>query len=210
MLIGPLPASSQGAVEELSREELSQLEAEAERWVREFERKQRPLARSLTAGEKRALERHFGAELLDRARVREVERIDNPEFYTSFFAERGRPLPIDFRQASGLALLDTILIVTPRVPPRSPGWLPLLFHELVHLVQVEVEGRDEHVAAYVRGWASRGFEYRSIPQEEQAFELAARFRAAPKRPFSVVSEVARRFAAAAGEAGDETAKDQQP
>jgi hypothetical protein len=96
------------------------------------------------------------------------------------------------------------------VPPRSPGWLPLLFHELVHLVQVEVEGRDEHVAAYVRGWASRGFEYRSIPQEEQAFELAARFRAAPKRPFSVVSEVARRFAAAAGEAGDETAKDQQP
>lgn len=210
ILIGAVPCAAQGVYGELSPEELSLLERQATRWVLELEESQRPLARPLTESEKTAFGRHFTAELLDRARLREVEGIENPEFYEKFFAERGNPLPIDFRRASGLALVDTVLVVSRRVPPGSAGWLPLLFHELVHLVQAEVLGREGHVADYVRGWAGNGFEYRAIPQEAQAFELAARFRATPGRPFSVAAEVERRFGAAAGGPVDETATERQP
>ncbi len=204
MLAHTGPAGAQGAYEELVPEDLVRLERQASRWLLELEEQQRPLARPLTEAEKDAFAGHFAAELLERARLREVAGIDNPEFYKTFFADLDKPLPIDFRRASGMALVDTVLIVTRRVPPD--GWLPLLFHELVHLAQVEALGRGEHVAEYVRGWAGSGFEYGSIPQEAQAFELAARFQAAPERPFSVTDEVARRF----GRPADRTARGRQP
>ncbi len=154
----------------------------------------RPHGRPLDATERAAFAGFFAPGLLDRCRLRRVGAIDNPEFLSRFFTDRGRPLPIDFRRASGLALIDTILVVGPRLRPGSAGWLPLLFHELVHLAQVEVLGEEEHVGAYVRGWAGHGFSYRTIPQEEQAYELAARFAAAPDRPFPVADEVRRHFA----------------
>ena len=210
ILIGTLPSGAQGVYRELTPAELNRLERHATRWVLELEALQRPLARPLTGSEKAALDGYFTADLLDRARLRKVAGIDNPDFYRAFFAKRGEPLPIDFRRASGLALVDTILVVPRRVPPGSSGWLSLLFHELVHLAQVEALGREEHVADYVRGWAGSGFEYRAIPQEAQAFELAARFRARPDRVFSVAAEVARQFGTAAARAADETGPGRQP
>ena len=42
------------------------------------------------------------------------------------------------------------------------------------------------------GWADNDLDYRSIPQEQQAYELASRFRSGGG-PFSVHSEVERRF-----------------
>jgi hypothetical protein len=210
MLLYSLTADAQRAAEELGPADLARLERQATRWVLELEERQRPLARPLTETEKIAFAGYFSAELLSRARLREVASIENPQFYVELFAGLGQPLPIDFRQASGLALVNTILIVSRRVPPESPGWLPLLFHELVHLAQVEALGREGHVANYVRGWAGNGFTYRAIPQEEQAFELAARFRAAPSRSFSVAAEVARRFASGAGITADETVSGRQP
>lgn len=200
-LLSP-PARAGGSYEELTRDELAGLARQAAGWMMELEDRQRPLARELTEVEKAAFGGFFSARLLERARLREVGRIDNPEFYEEFFSRRGEPLPIDFRRASGLALIETILVVGHRVPPDSPGWLPLLFHELVHLAQVEALGPEAHVADYVRGWAANGFTYREIPQEAQAFELAARYRAAPGRPFSVAAEVARRFAGPAGGESD--------
>lgn len=191
------PAGGEGGYVELTAGDLAQLELEATRWILALEDEQRPLARPLTGGEKAALEGFFTAELLGRARLREVAGIDNPDFYTDFFISRGAPLPIDFSRASGLALVDTVLVVPDRVPPGSPGWLPLVFHELVHLAQVEHLGREGHVADYVRGWAAHGFAYRTIPQEAQAFALAARFRSAPERRFSVAEEVERVFGAPA-------------
>jgi hypothetical protein len=210
MLLSSALTGAESVYGELTPAELARLERQATRWVLDLEDSQRPVARPLTESEQAALDGYFTAALLDRARLREVAAIDNPEFYTVFFSELGKPLPIDFRRASGLALVDTILVVSHRVPPGSPGWLPLLFHELVHLAQVEAQGREGHVADYVRGWAGNGFEYRAIPQEAQAFELAARFRAAPDRPFSVAAEVARRFGVAADRAADETASGPQP
>ena len=209
MLLFSLEAAAGGAYDELTAQDLARLERQATAWVLEMEARHRPAARPLTRAEKDAFAGFFGAELLERARLREVSGIENPGFYQRFFVDRGKPLPIDFRRASGLALVDTVLIVSWRVPPDSPGWLPILFHELVHLEQVERLGREGHVADYVRGWAANDFTYRSIPQEDQAFELAARFREAPGRPFSVAAEVARRFPLPAGKPG-ESAASQRP
>ena len=206
MLSCSSPSNGGTVYGELTAGELDRLQRHATSWVLDLEAEQRPLARPLTEAERAALAGFFSAGLLERARLREVEVIRNPDFYAAFFVERGKPLPIDFSHAAGLALVDTILVVSRRVPPGSPGWLPLLFHELVHLAQVEALGREGHVADYVRGWAAHGFEYRSIPQEAQAFELAGRFREAPGRPFSVAEEVARRFGAPA----DETAAARRP
>ena len=158
MLSWSAPSKGEDAYGDLTVEDLARLERQATRWVQELEEQQRPLARPLTPAEKAAFEGFFSPELLERARLREVEVIDNPDFYAQFFSSQGKPLPIDFRQASGLALVDTVLVVSRRVPPGSAGWLPLLFHELVHLAQVEALGREGHVADYVRGWASHGFE----------------------------------------------------
>ncbi len=145
---------------------LEALIRDASEWVAEERNRHRPLARELTGPERARLAPYFEDELLDSVRVRVVRRLENPGFFAKFEAA-GEPLPMDFRQASGLALGDTILMVESRV---SPG---LLFHEMVHVAQDDFLGFDAYMEAYVRGWAAQGFEYRSIPQEAQAYELAA-------------------------------------
>lgn len=156
---------------------------EASAWVRSERDRHRPLARELTAAERRSLEPYFESELLQAVRIRAAQALENPGFFDRFTAA-GEPLPMDFRQASGLALSDTILVVEARF---SPG---LLFHEMVHVAQDAHLGPDAYMESYVRGWAGNGFEYRAIPQEAQAYELAARYRAEGEA-FSVRDEVAR-------------------
>lgn len=197
LLTSIAPSNARTPYDDLTGEEMEFLVREATRWILALEEHHRPEARRLTAAEKDAFAGFFDAGLLERARVRVVDGIDNPEFF-SFFTDSGRPLPMDFRRVSGLALVETILVVGPRTRPASTGWLPLLFHELVHLVQVEALGDEGHVADYVRGWAEHGFRYRTIPQEEQAYELADRYRRAPDRPFPVAAAVGRKFGPGAG------------
>ena len=120
-LLSTVPAAGGEAYDELGPAELARLERLATRWVLELEERERPLARPLSGAEKSALAGHFTSELLDRARLREVAGIANPGFYEEFFASRGMALPIDFRQASGLALVDTVLIVAHRVA-RPLAW----------------------------------------------------------------------------------------
>jgi hypothetical protein len=64
----------------------------------------------------------------------------------------------------------------------------LLFHELVHVVQYEKLGLPEFAAKYVTGFLSGG-SYEAIPLEMNAYELDARFAAAPTTVFSVEAEV---------------------
>ncbi len=64
----------------------------------------------------------------------------------------------------------------------------LLFHELVHVVQYDKLGLGEFSARYVRGFLSGG-RYEAIPLEMNAYQLDARFSAAPMNPFSVEAEV---------------------
>ncbi len=156
-------------------------------WLEELEERHRSSGRPLTSAERRALGPYFEAALLDAARVAVVERLENPGFYRQF-VDAGRPIPIDFSRMSGLSLVDTVLVVESRV---GPGWLPLLFHELVHVAQNRVLGLERATATYVEAFLEHG-SYRAIPHEAQAYELAARFRDGG-RPFSVEAEVERRF-----------------
>ena len=193
LLAASILAVTQGAHGDPRTVRLARLEAaglgidvlvrEASAWTRAERDRHRPLARELTALERLQLAPFFESELLRAARVRAVRAIENPAFFDRFTAA-GLPLPLDFRQASGLALLDTILVAESRF---SPG---LLFHEMVHVAQDAHLG-PAYMESYVRGWADHGFEYRSIPHEEQAYELTARYRAG--ETFSVEAEVARRF-----------------
>ena len=109
-------------------------------------------------------------------------RVGNPPFYEELVEmgfERGS-LP-DFDRMAAVTFVDRIVsheVFTDR----------LLFHELVHVVQYEKLGLGEFAAKYVRGFLSAG-SYEAIPLEMNAYQLDARFSAAPAKPFSVEAEV---------------------
>lgn len=160
-------------------------------WVRSEREAYRPRALPLSDEERSRLGGYFPREVLDRARVATVKGFENPEFF-SVFATYGEPIPVDLRRASGLALVDTILMA--RAVGGASSRDRLLFHELVHLVQYQVLGLEAYIEGYVESWAENGRSYRSIPHESQAFELASRFSSGAE-PFSVEREVRARFVA---------------
>jgi len=164
--------------------------SEGVRWIREERDRQYPRASPLDAEDRRRFSGFFPERILDRARVRVVGRFENPDFF-SVFDRLGEPYPIDLRRASGLALIDTILVIRRAAAGRNRG--ELLFHELVHLVQYDVLGLEGYMDRYVDSWAENGRSYRQIPHERQAFELATRFRRSADDRFSVESAVRARF-----------------
>ena len=183
----PSPAAA-----EMRQDEIGFLIREATAWVKAQRERHRPNARELTREEKQPLAGFFPPEILNAARVKEVRKIENPAFF-SVYTGAGKPVPLDFSRAAGLTLIDTILITRSSRPLSSPSGLPLLLHELVHVVQNRVLGTDQNLDRYIRSWAEGGRRYRSIAFEDQAFELQNRFRANPREAFSVWEEVERRF-----------------
>src|SRR5439155_25401493 len=123
-------------------------------------------ARRLTAAEKTGLSPFFEASILDVARVAAVPRIENPPFYRELEAQ-GITLPLDFTAMEAITFVDTILIAGGEGPSAAVK-LPLLFHELVHVVQYVELGKDAFVERYVRGWAEHGQDYYEIPLEQDA------------------------------------------
>jgi hypothetical protein len=119
-------------------------------------------------------------------RVAKVPGISNPDLY-SIFLEQSLAIPLDFTHMSAITFVDTILM-SERHPIAPAEELPVLFHELVHVVQYAELGLEEFVRRYVRGWASNGFQYSRIPLEVWAYELDARFRSGAPA-FSVAAEV---------------------
>lgn len=159
--------------------------SEAVLWARSERERFRPLAAPLPEPDRLALAAYFSPGLLDRARVLVVEGFDNPPFF-AIFEEQDAAYPVDLRRASGLALVDTILIASKASTGARRD--QLLFHELVHLVQYEVLGLERYMEGYVNGWAENGRDYRAIPHERQAYELARRYDN-QSEPFSVEDEV---------------------
>jgi len=161
--------------------------AEGPRWVRDQRSQHRSVGRALSVDEIRRLSPFFEEGILQEARVTRVPVITNPPFYAPLLAAR-IPIPLDFSQASGITFDDTILLAEHSVPPAAQ--LPVLFHELVHVVQFSLAGIEGFVRRYVTGWAENGCVYESIPLEAQAYALGARFVAQPGFRFSVQDEVA--------------------
>ena len=118
-------------------------------------------------------------------------RVGNPPFYEELVQMGFERVSLpDFDLMAAVTFVDTIVsheVFTDR----------LLFHELVHVVQYQKLGLADFAAKYVRGFLSGG-SYEAIPLERNAYELEARFAAAPMNSFSVEAEVrawieARRF-----------------
>jgi hypothetical protein len=170
---------------------LAFLEKQGSRWIRGVRAAHRPLGRVLTPSELEAVGPFFDDSLLRTVRIARVRSIANPDFY-SFLLAQSIAIPLDFTQMAAITFVDTIL-VSERQPLPAHEDMPLLFHELVHVVQYNVLGIDEFVRRYVRGWAANGFQYSRIPLERWAYELDARFRAGAAA-FSVSGEVERQFA----------------
>jgi hypothetical protein len=138
----------------------------------------------LSQNQKAAMKPFFPAPTLESGRVVVLagERVSNPPFYPELVTmgfEAGF-LP-DFADMAAITYVDTVV-------SHEPFADRLLFHELVHVVQYEKLGLAEFAAKYVRGFLIGG-SYQAIPLEINAYELDARFAAAPTRPYSVEVEV---------------------
>jgi hypothetical protein len=159
---------------------VQQVAAYIERQRRSFLRGAAPLSQN----QKAVMASFFPESTLNSARIVMLRgiRVGNPPFYEELVQmgfDRGS-LP-DFDVMAAVTFVDTIVsheMFTDR----------LLFHEPVHVVQYEKLGLGEFSARYVRGFLSGG-SYEAIPLELNAYELEARFAAAPMNPFSVEAKV---------------------
>ncbi len=144
----------------------------------------RPGAAPLSLSQKNAMRTFFPEPALDSTRLVVVtgQRVKNPPFYFELIQMgfEAALLP-DFAQMAAITFVDTVV-------SNEAFTNRLLFHELVHVVQYNQLGVAEFAAKYVSGFL-RGGSYEAIPLEMNAYELDARFAAAPTKAFSVASEV---------------------
>ncbi len=159
-------------------------------WVKQLREQHRPLGQMLRAEARVALVPFFEERILDKARFSVMPVIPNPPFYSLLPA--GVPVPIDFTIMAGLTVGDTVLLAETRIDPNASP-LPLLFHELVHVVQYDFLGMDEFIRQYVAGWAACGKQYRAIPTEQEAYGLQGRFEQGISGAFSVAAAVSNRL-----------------
>lgn len=152
-------------------------------WIRSQRQHLRPRARPLTSAERAAFALHLSAATLRAARIVVVRSIDAPRPLNGPRWLRLAGL-VEFTGLEALTLGDTIALARRRMPaPESV--MPLLFHELVHVVQFHQFGIEGFVRRYIEGWVDHHHAYKRIPLEKQAFDLEARFRRNPKRPVAV-------------------------
>jgi hypothetical protein len=144
----------------------------------------RPGAVPLSLNQKDAMRPFFPEPALDSTRlvVLTGKRVSNPPFYSQLVQMGFTPADLpDFAHMAAITFVDTVV-------SHEAFTDRLLFHELVHVVQYRQLGVAEFAAKYVRGFLSGG-SYEAIPLEQNAYELDARFAAAPAKGFSVQSEV---------------------
>jgi len=157
-----------------------------EEWIRQQRRFHSPNARPLSNEEKTRLDGYFERRILAKARVASVQRISNPEFYDDF-ANSGIPIPLDFSTAVGLTLVDCI-IIRKELWANHSSLISTIFHELVHVVQIDILGLKRHIELYADSLMEGGYQYHSVAFERQAYKLSARFDKG-KTPFPVADIV---------------------
>lgn len=141
-----------------------------------------PSGRQLDETEITVLQPFFGSERLKWVQVHNLKRAElpNPDFYPSLRQMGFRDLP-NFSRMAAITFVDAIAF-------REAITMPVLFHEMVHVVQYDFLGVEAFAALYVRGFIEGGG-YEKIPLEKSAYELDARFSADPKKIFDVQAEV---------------------
>ncbi len=160
--------------ERFTTEQLQIITEDAIRWINSTREEHKPTASPITKEERDVLVSFFGEELIDRIRVKEVEKI----------ATSSPVLPEG--NFTGFTFVDTILLTE-----RNPL---ILAHEGVHVVQYEVLGVRGLVETFIRQGLQCGFNYWSIPVERQAFDISMDFSRNPSQPFSVPDRVKRELA----------------
>jgi hypothetical protein len=137
-------------------------------------------ATPLSAISKLRLRQHFSDNDLDQVHIVHVDPlpIPNPPFYPLL-----RWLKLDMPEP---ALTEAITFLD-MIASREPMGLPLLFHEMVHVVQYRLLGVDLFAELYLRGFFEGGG-YHGIPLEQCAYALERRF-ISDKEHFDVESEV---------------------
>ena len=144
----------------------------------------RPGAVPLSMSQNNAMRLFFPEPALNSTRlvVLAGERVNNPPFYGQLVQMGFSPADLpNFSLMAAITFMDTVV-------SHEPFTDRLLFHELVHVIQYEKLGVTEFAEKYVSGFLSGG-SYEGIPLERSAYELDARFAAAPANTFSVASEV---------------------
>lgn len=153
-------------------------------YIEQQRQRYRPQATPLNNNQKGLMASFFPQSVLDSTRVAVLsgQRVSNPPFYADLVVMGFEPgsLP-DFTDMAAITFVDTVVF-------HEPIANQLLFHELVHVVQYEKLGLADFAAKYVKGFLSGG-SYSGIPLERNAYELDARFGAAPGDAFSVEDEV---------------------
>lgn len=172
----PLPMLSAGQVEWIVQQVMAYIGQQRQTY--------RPGAVPLNLSQNNAMRPFFPGPVLDSPRlvVLTGKRVNNPPFYGELvkMGFDAASLP-DFAHMAAITFVDTVV-------SHEPFTDRLLFHELVHVVQYVKLGVAEFSAKYVRGFLSSG-SYEGIPLERNAYELDARFAAAPAKTFSVASKV---------------------
>jgi hypothetical protein len=172
----PLPTLSTAQVEWIVQQVRAYIEHQRQTY--------RPGAEPLSLSQKNAMRPFFPEPVVGSTRllVHTGERVSNPPFYPQLVQMGFSPADLpDFAHMAAITFVDTVV-------SHEPFTDRLLFHELVHVVQYEKLGVPEFAAKYVRGFLSGG-SCEAIPLEMNAYELDARFAAAPTKAFSVCHEV---------------------
>ena len=160
------------------------------RWVARQRERHRPGAGWLPTDALAALAPFFPSDTLGAVRVAVVPRIPSPAILG--LARRLGLAALDFDRVLAITFADTI-VVTARTTGQE--LLATLFHELVHVEQVQQLGLRGFVQRYANEWWQAGRRYHAIPMERDAYALQQRFEAAPREAFDVAVEVARRLVA---------------
>lgn len=161
-------------------------------WLRSRRARYRPAGYPLRDFELAAFEPFFDADALASVRVARVEEF-RPWPLEGLLRRVGFAGILPSSTVAGIALIDTVVIVTPAAHEQHVASLPLLFHELVHVEQYRALGVRGFLREYIGGWLAADRCYDSIPLEMQAFSLTDRYESAPGEPFSVAEAVRAHF-----------------
>lgn len=143
-----------------------------------YERHSEPLAANLRA----VIQPYFSAELLSCLKTITLHgaRIPPPPFYAEAKEMSGGRFP-DFVHMASITYID-VIVFHDEIAPRT------LFHGTVHAAQMSVLGFEEYVELYVRGFV-KNLSWLTVPLEDQAYKLDARFAENPSDIFSVEDEI---------------------